>query len=406
VTTDDLRTIYLGALTQCHPARLVEARLRDHELSNRTFDLVAIGKSAGSLAAAIAARVAIANTLVIIPEGYGEFAHSSNLRVIHTSHPQLTAASFDAGSELLTFLERSEHPTIVAISGGGSAAVERELAPFFDRHDLMHANATIIRAGFSIGEINIVRKHLSAIKGGRLARHIREGSITLLLSDVPSDRPELIASGPTSADPSTNHDAAEILERTGDKHCIALAGTLRVSAVPETPKELNHASILLGDNRTLVDAAASIARSSGIDTMNLGSDVDGDAFDVVKFLLDRAGKTDSLIVAGGETTVRHHGTGRGGRTFVMAAHVAKRCLVEGLRMRALFGSSDGSDGNSGAAGVIFDSERLLAAGATVEMIDRALSGSDSFSLVPLLGEAIMTGATGNNLRDLFLLARH
>lgn len=404
VTLELLRTIYLRALDECSTETLV-ARTA-HLLPTGDVNLVSIGKAAVPLLRALRQRLPrLQETFVVVPSGYGDLAPGEATHAHITSHPDLSDASFAAGDALLDFLRASNRPTVVAISGGGSAAIEHELRPWFSRDELIHVNRILVRGGFPIAEINTARKHLSAIKGGRLAQLLARGSISLLLSDVSPDQPEMIASGPTFADPTTNQDAAAALQRTGDARCAAIAQRLTRSEVPETPKQLDHDAVVIGDNTTLISAAVSLAQAEGI-TVARFPELNRDVASVARQLFDAAPATGALLVAGGEPTVNVTGSGQGGRTFELAAHVAKLCLSEGVAMRGLFGSSDGVDGNSGAAGIVFETAPLLTNPPAAALIDAGLARSDSFSLAPLLGEAIMTGATGTNLRDLFLLARH
>lgn len=398
-----LRHIYAETLARCAPRSLLARNAEQLALTD-PLDVVAIGKAAPSLVSALTELYRVERTFIAVPRGYEQPLSVPRSTIYITSHPRLSSASFEAGEALLDFVSRSSNQIVVALSGGGSAAIELELRPFFTREELMRTNDALVRSGLSIEQINTVRKHLSAVKGGRLGSLLPAGSTSIILSDVPSGRPELVASGPTLADLTTNHEAAMILRSLIDTALAEIADRLERD-VPETPKEIEHIATVIGDNAMLRETAAAVAAQAGVDITVEEGEIAGDVEAAAAALFERARRTSRLVVAGGEPTVNVTGSGQGGRTFELAVRVAMLCRSRDVAMRGLFASSDGIDGNSGAAGVVFDSRKIMQL-ETTDFIGAALSRSDSFSLVPLLGEAIITGATGNNLRDLFLLARH
>jgi hydroxypyruvate reductase len=304
-------------------------------------------------------------------------------------HPLVTADSFAAGRALVEFVERHDE-ILFLISGGGSACVELPLTPWFDERDVMETNERLIASGLPIGEINCVRKHLSAIKGGRLARG---RSVTLVYSDVSRGALADVASGPTLPDPTTTRDAIAILARLGGLERIVR----KLESCPDTVKEIAGARTkLIADNSTLTATAASIAKAAIV----CEEQIEGDVADAARFLLERARALapGEVLVAGGEPTVVTRGDGKGGRCCELAVRVA---LAATERLEVLFGSSDGVDGNSGVAAIAM---RLPVT------LDRAraeaeLARSNSVAVAASIGEAVTMLPTGNNLRDLYLLAR-
>jgi glycerate 2-kinase len=383
--TVDLERIYLAALAECAPERLVRRVWRPEMPRN----VVAIGKCAGALLDGIPD---FDDAFVVVPDGYRE--PGAKAEVHKGGHPQITNASFEAGRALIDFVD-AHNDILFLISGGGSACVDLPLAPWFDQRDLVDTNARLIKSGVSIGEINCVRKHLSAVKGGRLGARVRGRSVTLVYSDVSSGALADVASGPTLADTTTKRDAIDILERLGGFDTIVTK--LLDEKCPETVKRISRASVaLVADNDTLTLAAAAIAPTSVRCEQQIECDVSAAAM----FLLDRvkAIEPGQVLVAGGEPTVVTRGDGRGGRCSELAVRVALGAIQP---VDALFGSSDGVDGNSGVAGVRIS----LPAAFDRTMADEELARSNSYAIAAAIGKPLTMVPSGNNLRDLYLLAR-
>jgi glycerate 2-kinase len=383
--TVDLERIYLAALAECAPERLVR-RVWRPEMPR---SVVAIGKCAGALLDGIPD---FDDAFVVVPDGYRE--PSAKAEVHKGGHPQITNASFEAGRALIDFVD-AHNDILFLISGGGSACVDLPLSPWFDQRDVIDTNASLIKSGASIGEINCVRKHLSAIKGGRAGARVRGRSVTLVYSDVSSGALADVASGPTLADTTTKRDAIDILERLGGFDTIVTK--LLDEKCPETVKRISRSSVeLVADNDTLTLAAAAIAPTS----VRCEQQIECDVSAAATFLLDRvkAIEPGQVLVAGGEPTVVTRGDGRGGRCSELAVRVA---LGATQPVDALFGSSDGVDGNSGVAGVRIS----LPAAFDRTMADRELARSNSYAIAAAIGKPLTMVPSGNNLRDLYLLAR-
>lgn len=381
----DLTSIYFRTLEACSPERLIARVLT----SDMPRNVVGIGKSAGALLDGISD---CESALVAIPEGYRRPHGKAEIR--KGGHPQITAESFAAGRALIEFVDGHDD-ILFLISGGGSACAELPLSPWFDESDVIETNARLLRSGAPIGDINCVRKHLSAIKGGRLGARVRGQSVTLVYSDVASGALADVASGPTLPDATTRRDAIDILRRLGGFDRIVTR--LGDDTCPETIKQSRTSRVeLVADNDTLTATAAAIAQSA----VRCESQIECDVADAASFLLEQADrlKPGEVLVAGGEPTVVTHGEGKGGRCSELAVRVALRARTP---LEALFGSSDGADGNSGVAGirvsipVTFDRKRA----------ERELARSNAFEIAAEIGKALTIPPSGNNLRDLYLLAR-
>jgi len=337
-----LEQIYRETLDRCAPERLIAKVWRD----DFPRAVVAIGKCAGALRDGIDCDEAF----VAIPRGYREPWKPAI--VVFGTHPQYSEASFEAGRRLLEFVDKHDDITFI-VSGGGSATVEVPI-----RENTVEENRQLIESGMSIGEINARRKAMSAIKGGKLAQRVRGTCVTLVYSDVSRGKLADVASGPT------------------------IPGSDEV--------------ILIADNDTLTATAAAVAKEHGLRPTVLREQIETDVEPAAKQLAKA--RFDDILIAGGEVTVTVRGDGKGGR----CSELALRYLLAGGKYPALFGSSDGMDGNSDAAGIVID---RVPPHIERHAIETELAKSSSFPLAAQIGRAIIIPPAGNNLRDLYLLAR-
>ena len=315
------------------------------------------------------------------------------------------AASVDAGETLL-----------VLISGGASALMAVP-ADGITLDDKRATTDRLLRAGADIHALNTVRKHLSAIKGGRLAARVRGTCRTLVVSDVVGDDPSFIASGPTVADASRFQDALDVIVRFGGEaaHVPAVVTRLRRGAsgdraVPETPKpgdaRLARAqTAVIGSRRDAVAGAAAGAAALGYQVLRLDDAVVGEARTAavshMGAALARAAGIGRpvCIVSSGETTVHVTGRGKGGRNQEFALAAAPLLAQHGMSVVASVGT-DGIDGPTDAAGAIADSTTVARAAAAGLPLDRHLDDNDSYAFFRALGDLVITGPTGTNVGDL------
>lgn len=380
----DLERIYRKTLEACAPEDIVRAAMEPSMPRN----VVAIGKCAGRMVAG----VEFDRALCIVPRGYPRPGPSPTTRlrmtrVVEGGHPDIDDDSFAAGDELLRFVDECDD-VLFLISGGGSACVEVPLPPF-TRDEIATTNRRLVASDLPIGAINMVRKHLSAIKGGRLAARVRGRSVTLVYSDVSAGAIGDVASGPTVADQTTNAGAARILARLGG--CEALIAKLESAS--ETIKEIpNGAARIIADNATLTTAAARLVEHPVL----LHGQIETSVEEAAGMLAQRAStlRPEEILIAGGEPTVARRGSGKGGRCCELAVRFAM--LSDN---KALFASSDGVDGSSGIAGICLEGHLLKS-----RVAERLLENSDSLAAALQTGRAVIIPPTGNNLRDLFLVA--
>jgi glycerate 2-kinase len=333
-------------------------------------------------------------------------------------HPLPTVESFAAGKAILERLARCGERSLVVflISGGGSSMVEQPLDPAVGLADFQALHSALVTCGAPIEEINIVRKHLSATKGGRLAAAAtRSMKLTLAVSDVPSGFESALASGPTLPDPSTVADAGRVVNEHAvlTKLPVALREIFLERRVSESPKENDPAfarnafEVLLGEH-DLVHRAHHCCEAEGIfcmaDEMTDGWPLEKAADELLTQLealqRDCPGKRVAVL-SGGELSSPVTGGGIGGRNsaFVLTC-VAK---IAGRKIVALSAGTDGIDGNSPAAGAVADGETLARAGRAGMDPEEYLKRSDAYNFFAKLDDAIVTGPTGNNLRDLRIL---
>jgi len=333
-------------------------------------------------------------------------------------HPLPTVESLAAGRAILERLARCGEQSLVffLISGGGSALVEQPLDVGVTLADFQQLHSALVACGAPIEEINVVRKHLSATKGGRLAAAAaRSMKITFAISDVPEGEESALASGPTVPDPSTVDDVERIVRKYG--LLAKLPGSLRElierRAVGETPKEGDPAfvrsrfEILLGE-RELLHAAHHCCEAEGFTCL---VDTETDDWPLEKAAEHLLAQLEILkkenprrrvaIFAGGEVSSPVTGDGVGGRNSAFVLACVPR--IAGKKIAVLSAGTDGVDGNSPAAGAVADGESLARAQAVGMDPGEFLRRSDAHGFFARIGDAIITGPTGNNLRDLRIL---
>lgn len=386
------------------------------------FVAVAIGKAAFPMAEALIAVLpsnCSLEGLLVVPAPAARTL--PNWRTFVGGHPIPTEASFVAGRAILDRLARCDEQTLIffLVSGGGSALVEQALDPSITHKDFEKLNQALVTCGAPIEEINVVRKHLSATKGGRLAAAApRSRKLTLGVSDVPQGHESALASGPTLPDPTSVADAQQIVARYQllPKLPPSIREIFEKHLLQETPKESDpafrsaHFSVLLGAH-DLLHAAHHALEAEGIYCI---ADNTTDTWPVEKAadhllsLLEATKSSDPkqrcAIVANGEVSSPVTGNGVGGRNsaFVLAC-VPK---IAGKNITVLSAGTDGIDGNSPAAGAVADGETLARARAKdLDPVDFQ-KRSDAFNFFLALDDAILIGPTGNNLRDLRILIAH
>lgn len=405
-----LEDTYHAALAAVSPDHL----LRPHLTGTRPDFVLAFGKAAVPMARSALDAYLGVPTLVIPPEGAADLPPLPNLTVIPARHPVPDESSVRAAEAALTRLSAlsEDQEALVLVSGGGSALLCAPDGVTLEQKQAL--TRELLRAGADIREINTVRKHLSRLKGGRLAAATRAQIRALLLSDVVGDHPAIIASGPTVPDPTTFADSLAVLDRYGLDAPEARAHFLSGVAgeVDDTPKVLpNVTTLVIGSNRLLLEAAQAALKAQDVRSLILGDAYTGDVRRLARFhaatvrsvLERRAPAAPPLVLlSGGEATVTVQGNGIGGRNQEFAL-----CLVQELAdlgVYALCAGSDGIDGNSDAAGAFLTPDSLGRAQAAGLEVADFLARNDSGTFFARLGDALVTGPTGHNLNDLRMIA--
>ncbi len=403
-----LRDLFATALRAASPAVRVSPAL-----PSRPAGVVTV-LGAGKASAAMARAVEEAwgpplRGLVIVPDGYG--VPCRHVEVVEAAHPVPDARGREAARRILDMArELGEGDFLLApVSGGGSAlmTLPAEGVPLADKQAL---NRELLKCGAAIDEINTVRRHVSAIKGGRLAEAAWPAPVlALLLSDVPGDDPAVIASGPTIPDPTTRADAQAVLARHGIKPPDSVRQWLEHPR-SETPKpgdeRISRAAWeMIGTPAEVLEVVARRARRAGIRVVNLGDRVQGEAREVARrhALLARriaasAERRPVLVLSGGETTVTVRGRGRGGRNTEYALALAL-ALGGHPRIHALAADTDGIDGTTGAAGALVRPDTLARARTLGLDPLRRLSDNDACTFFGHLGDLVVTGPTRTNVND-------
>ena len=344
---------------------------------------------------------------------YGHGVPCDRIEVVEAAHPVPDAAGQAAAARILRMVQglSADDLVLCLISGGGSALLALP-APGLTLDDKRAVNRALLKSGANIAEMNCVRKHLSAIKGGRLAAAAAPARVvSLLISDVPGDDPAVIASGPTVADPTTFADALAVLEKYRIDEPAAAIARLR-KAQDETPKPgdlrlARVATTIIARPQDALEAAAAAARQAGIAPLILGDSIEGEARDValvhagIARQVRRHGQpvpAPAVLLSGGETTVTVRGRGRGGRNaeFLLALAVA---LNGEPGIHAVAGDTDGIDGTEDNAGALLDPTSLARGAAAGADAKNALADNDGYGFFAALGDLIVTGPTRTNVND-------
>lgn len=410
-----LRAVFDAAVRAADPGAVLAAHL-PRKPHGRAV-VVGMGKAAATMARALEEAWSDVPLSGVVVTREGHRVPTRRIEVLEARHPVPDARSEAGARQLLEAVRGlgAEDLVIALISGGGSALAALP-APGLSLADKQAVNAALLQSGAAIGEMNTVRKHLSAIKGGRLAAAAAPAQVvTLAISDVPGDDPGVIASGPTVADPTTYADARAIVARFGIGLPAAAAARL-AAGQDETPKPGSLAADvrMIATPAMALAAAAGVARAAGVTTLILGDALEGEAREAGTLMAGIAksvrahgvpARPPALLLSGGETTVtigndnRGGPPGRGGRNteFLLALAVA---LGGEAGVWALAGDTDGIDGTEDAAGAMVTPDTLARARALGLDARAVLAGHDSYSLFKALADLVVTGPTLTNVNDI------
>jgi hydroxypyruvate reductase len=428
----EARQIFEAGLRAVDPKEAVKRFLKvegnrlsigEQQLNLEGFDsiwVVGAGKGSAAMTQAVEEILGdrIGGGIVIVKYGY--VAPLKRVRLVEAGHPTPDENGWQATQELVELVANlgSQDLVLLVISGGGSALLPMPVADI-TLAEKMTATNLLLKSGASIQEMNAVRKHLSQVKGGQLARLVHPATmVSLILSDVVGDPLDVIASGPTVGDPTTFQYCAEVLDRYDLWADLPASVRLHLQAgvegkVPETPKpddpivEQTH-SVLVGTNLQALEAATAEAQELGYSSLILSSMIEGDTGEAARFHtalareIIRSGHPlprPACLISGGETTVVVRGKGKGGRNQEFAL-VAALDLVGLERVCLLCGGTDGTDGPTDAAGAVVDGATVARALAKGLDPRDFLGRNDSYHFFEHLDDLVITGPTNTNVMDL------
>ena len=407
--------------------------LHDLDTYNRIF-VVSIGKAAHTMVAALEGQAG-SSLEGIVASSVEPASQVRGYRYFRGGHPTPNEESVRAAGAILKSLSALDAASLAVfmISGGGSSIVEKPISTSKDNSnddeislsDLVATYRTLVHSGAPIAEINAIRKHLSAVKGGRLAQAAYPAQqVSILVSDVPDDTPDALASGPTMPDSTSIQDCERIAAKYNlvEQFPSSVADLFRRHAFDETPKSDDPAFVrarwwTVLSNKVAIDEAAAAATRAGF-AVEIDNSCDDWPYDkAASYLLGRLRELRSKVsrvclISGGEVTVTVRNGGVGGRNQQLALACAEQ--IAGQDITVLSAGTDGIDGNSPAAGAVVDGSTLdrisdragdLAGGRAggAEAARQALSSFNAYPLFDALGDILNTGPTGNNLRDLRIL---
>ncbi len=405
-----LRKMFEAAIDAAQPAHCVPLHLPEPARGR----LIVIGAGKASAAMARALEESWPGELSgLVVTRYGYAIPCRRIEIVEAAHPVPDAAGVAAAQRIRALVQGldADDTVLCLISGGGSSLLALPLAglTLADKQDV---NRGLLKSGASISEMNCVRRHLSAIKGGRLAAACHPARVlNLMISDVPGDNPIDIASGPTVADPSTCADALAIIRRYGITVPPAVLDILESGRGESIkPGDAHLARVetrLIATPQLALEAAAGVARQAGVAAHILGDAIEGEARDVGKVMAGIARQvvgrgqpftTPCVLLSGGETTVTVRGHGRGGRNveFLLALAVA----LDGQRgIYAIAGDTDGVDGQEEIAGAWLAPDTLARAWAKGIRPVASLDNNDGHGFFAALGDSVITGPTLTNVND-------
>jgi hydroxypyruvate reductase len=410
-----LRDMFDAAIASAQPAACVPAHLPAPPRGRML--VIGAGKASAAMARAVEDHWRGPLSGLVVTR-YGYAVPCSRIEVIEAAHPVADEAGLRGARRMLELVQNltADDLVLCLISGGGSALLPQPLEGL-SLADEQELNRTLLKSGAPIAEMNCVRRHLSAIKGGRLAAACHPARVlTLLISDVPGDHPLDIASGPTVGDPTTCADALRIVRRYGMALPPAALELLQNGSVvggpaesvkPDDQRLAGASTRIIAAPLMALEAAAEVARGAGVTPFILGDAIEGEAREVGKVMagialhVARHGqpfRRPCVLLSGGETSVTVRGGGRGGRNveFLLALALALEACPA---VDALAGDTDGVDGQEEIAGAFIGPDTLARARALGLKPEDVLADNDAHSLFGALADSVVTGPTLTNVND-------
>src|SRR3954453_6690017 len=405
-----LRGMFDAAVTAALPAARAPAHLPPPPKGR----VVVVGAGKASAAMAKAVEDLWTGPLCgLVVTRYGHAVPCERIEIVEAAHPVPDAKGEAAARRILEMVQGlgPDDLVLALISGGGSSLLSLP-APGLTLEDKRAINAALLRSGAPIDEMNCVRKHLLAIKGGRLAAAAYPAHVlTLVISDVPGDDPSTIASGPTLPDPTTFAEAPALLAKYGITTPASVIAHLErgedETPKPGDPRLARAETIMIATPQMSLEAAADVARKAGVTPLILGDAIEGEAREVGKVMAGIARQAalrgqpappPCVLISGGETTVTVRGNGRGGRNveFLLSLAVDLDGLPGGF---AISGDTDGGDGAEEVAGALITPDTLARAAAKGVQAKERLANNDGHGFFEAVGDQIITGPTLTNVND-------
>jgi glycerate 2-kinase len=410
-----LRGLFAVAIASADPLVCVPPWLAIPDMGGRIV-VVGAGKASAVMALAVEREARKQGWLDrlegLVVTRYDHGADCEFIEIIEAAHPVPDTAGADAARRILALAIglMPDDLLLCLVSGGGSALLTAP-AEGVSAEEKAAVTRALLRSGAPIGEMNCVRKHISAVKGGRLARSAApERVLSLMISDVPGDDPSVIASGPTVPDPTTCDEALEILARYAIDAPASVIALLNSDA-GETPKAddplfANVENVIIARPSDMLAAAEAAAREGGCTVVSLGADLEGEARELgaqhavlaLRLQKERAGEPPLVILSGGETTVTVTGDGRGGRNAEYALGLA-HALDGAPGVYAIACDTDGIDGVEDNAGVLVMPDTLDRARVAGLDASEVLARNDAYSLFAAIDDLVVTGPTRTNVND-------
>ena len=405
-----LRELLDVAISSADPYECVAPNLPEVP-KGRTI-VIGAGKAAAKMARAVEAEWTGPLSGLVVTR-YGHSVPCSSIEVVEASHPVPDAAAEVAARRIMALAQGAETDDLVlCLMSGGASALLSLPGDGLSLREKQSVNRDLLRSGATITEMNCVRKHISAIKGGRLAAASSPAKvITLAISDVPGDDPAVIGSGPTVGDVSSFADARAVFDKYDLLPSEAvgrfLAAAEDETPSPDDPRLARSECRLIATPQICLDAAAKVAAAAGVTPLILGDAIEGEAREVAMVMariarqVTRRGQpfpAPAVLLSGGETTVTVRGAGRGGRNseFLLALAIA----LEGeAGIWGLAADTDGIDGTEDNAGAIVTPDTLLRGEKSGLVASQMLANNDGYSFFKLLGDLLMTGPTLTNVND-------
>ena len=340
--------------------------------------------------------------------------------VIEAAHPVPDENGIAAVEKTKQLLQKvGKNDIVICLISGGASALWCDLPEGISLQDMQVISNALLKSGASIEEMNAVRKHFSTIKGGQLINHCNGARVfSFMISDVPGDKPEVIASGPTVADPSSFEDAKKVFEKYNLSSILpkailtymdkGISGTIAETPKPGDPIFNNTFNKIIGTNTIALNAAAQKATTMGYHVHAITNIVTGDteeeAKKLVEFAMQFDGPFPACIIQGGETTIKVTGTGKGGRNqhFVLSALKEIKNSKSSANISILSGGTDGSDGPTDATGAIADRDTLVKAEQSNLPIDKYLENNDAYNFFNKTDGLLITGPTQTNVMDIMI----